>query len=228
MAGQLLLVNPRPRRRESAAEREKLSRAAKRRPRNALGEFVSGIRRNPKRKIIKKNPRRETRAYHHERWTARAHPRAADGEFIRNNPRRRAMATRRREPVGLLDGLWDDTLRPAAVGTAGAMVMELGVGYLPLPAEMKSGVAGFAVKALLAVGIGLGAKAAGFERAGAELAVGALTVAAATQAKDLAAVHMPDLKLGSMGYFSPAVVDQGALGMFMEDTVPTVVSPRRA
>lgn len=226
MAGQLLLINPRPRRRESASERAKLSRAAKRRPRNALGEFVSGARRNPK---AKTNPRRKAvRRYHTERWTARSHPRAADGEFIRKNPRRRAMATRRREPVGLLDGLWDNTLRPAAVGTAGAMVMELGVGYLPLPEELKTGVAGFAVKALIAVGMGLGAKAAGFERAGAELAVGALTVAAATQAKDLAAVHMPDLRLGSMGYFSPAQVEQGSLGMFVEEGIPTIVPARRA
>ncbi len=221
MAGKLLLVNPRPRRRESVAERAKLSRAAKRRPRNRLGEFVSGAKRNPKRKA-------PTRRYHQERWTARAHPRGAEGEFIKKNPRRRAMATRRREPVGLLGGLWDDTLRPAAVGTAGAMMMELGVGYLPLPEVLKSGVGGFAVKALIAVGMGLGAKAAGFERAGAELAVGALTVAAATQAKDLAAVHMPDLRLGSMGYFSPAMVEQGGMGMFVEDAMPTVVQARRA
>ncbi len=227
MAGQLLLVNPRPRRRESAAERAKLSRAAKRRPRNALGEFVSGARRNPKRGVAKYKESSATRSRLSR--DARSEPRGSHGQFVKRNPRRRAIATRRREPVGMLDGIWDNTLRPAAVGTAGAMVMELGMGYLPIPEELRSGVAGFAVRALIAVGLGLGARAAGFDRAGSELAVGALTVAAATEAKDMVATHMPSVKLGSMGYFSPAMVEQGmGMGMFMEEPIPTVVPARRA
>ena len=124
MAGQLLLVNPRPRRRESAAERAKLSRAAKRRPRNALGEFVSGARRNPKRGVGKYKESSATRSRLSR--DALSEPRGSHGQFVKRNPRRRAMATRRREPVGMLDGIWDNTLRPAAVGTAGAMVIGAG------------------------------------------------------------------------------------------------------
>lgn len=66
----------------SASGRAHLQRLAESRPRNARGQFVSSggssRRRNPSRK----------RAYHHERWDARKHPRNRFGEFVRTSGRR--------------------------------------------------------------------------------------------------------------------------------------------
>lgn len=218
---QILLVNPRPKR--SSAERKKLSRAASGRRRNALGEFVSGH--------VRKNPRKErtTRTYHPERWTARAHPRSASGEFVRKNPRRGSSAYKRKlvhvrsytrhNPKGFLSGAAQTTM-DAGYGIVGAFATDLAVGYLPIPEELKSGVVGIITKVFLALGIGMLAEKVGFAREGRYIALGGVTVPMYTELKDMVNTHMPNLKLGAcdgdMGFMNPGLVADN-LGMYLPD-----------
>jgi len=201
----MLLINPRGR--ESAAERGKLRRAAKRAPRNTMGQFIKA----------KRNPRKKTARTHHK----------AAHEYMRKNPRRstrsieRVRAYTRRNPKGLFDGLVNKMLVPSMSATGGAILTELAAGYLPLPTSMQTGVAGFATKALIAVGLGMLGRAVGLKDSADMIAIGGLTVATYNEVKDLAAVHMPTLKLGSVGYFSAGYVTQpGQLGVFDSSTMP--------
>ena len=227
---QILLVNPRSR--IGSGERAKLSRAAKGRKRNALGEFVGGrtrVRKNPRKR---REPSRE-RAYHHERWTARSHPRGAMGEFIRKNPRREGRrgsrklvhvrAYTRHNPRGFIDEAMG-TLTDAGWGVGGALATELAVGYLPLPDVMKSGVPGAITKVFIALGIGALAGLVGLEREGKYLALGGITVPAYGEMKDLLATHAPNIKLGGeLGYFNPGYpAGVGELGMFTSGAAPVV------
>ncbi len=220
---QILLVNPRgpSRSRMSTGERTKLRRAAKGRRRNALGEFVSGrgVRKNPR----KRKPAGE-RAYHRERWTARAHPRGKLGEFVRKNPRRAARSDRRplvhvraytrHNPRGFLEEAIG-TLTDAGWGVGGALATELAVGYLPLPEVMKSGVPGVIAKVFLALGVGALAGFAGFGREGKYMAMGGIMVPAYGELKDMLAQHAPNIKLGDVGYFNPGyLAGSDGLGMF--------------
>jgi hypothetical protein len=226
---QILLVNPRAR--ASTKERAKLSRAAKGRRRNALGEFVGGrVRKNPR----KRRPAVRERSYHHERWSTRAHPRGAMGEFVRKNPRgssrrgsRKLVHVRaytRHNPRGFIDEAMG-TLTDSAWGVGGALATELAVGYLPLPGMLKTGVPGAITKVFIALGIGALAGMAGLQREGKYLALGGITVPAYAELKDAIATHAPNIKLGGdMAYFNPGYpAGVGELGMFTSAAAPAVV-----
>ena len=96
----------------------------------------------------------------------------------------------------------------------GAIASDLAVGYLPLPESMKSGVGGMIAKVFVGLAIGAAADYMGYGRQGRYIALGAVTVPLASEAKKTLAETMPHLPLEGMGYFNPALIADQGMGMF--------------
>lgn len=175
------------------------------------------VRANPKRR---RNPVRVTRRGIPARITVAAPVFSSSlsrSRKRRRNPvaglsRRASGARRRRNPIGIA-GLsansFVNMLKDAAVGGAGAVAVDMGMGYLNpyLPESLRSvpGTVnvGTAVKALLTAVAGqvLARATKGLSR---KMAVGALAV----QARDALVTFLPVGGM-AMGYASPATITQG-------------------
>ena len=175
---ELLLVNPRKRTRKT---RSAAQRAATRK----LVALNKARRKNPA-------PARRRR---------RAAPKAP---AVMSNPRRRTRtivktvrSRRRRNPStrGNMTGMFQTALMSAA----GAVTVNAAYNYLPIPATLKVGYTGYAVKAGLAMALGLFGKKFLGSRA-VKMAEGSLTVTLSQVLVDVGA------KAGlQLGYYSPAV-----------------------
>lgn len=162
---EILLVNPRRRRRRKTTTRKRTTRARRRNPVHR--------RRSPVR-------RRKT------------------------SVRRR----RRRNPAFNVRGIQGQVMT-ALQGASGALALDVTLGYLPIPANLKAGFVGTGVKALLAIGIGVvGAKTNIVSNAtAAKLSNGALTVVLHDELKKQLANFMPNIQMGEyldandLGYY---------------------------
>jgi len=108
-------------------------------------------------------------------------------------------------------------VRPALMGGATAIGIDVAMGYAPLPDVLSQGYARHATKAAIAVGLGMYGAKLGMKRATAEsMAQGALTVFATDAMREAATQFMPNVP---MGYYSPAYVppssDGGNMGMYL-------------
>lgn len=170
---ELLLVNPR-------------KRTTRRKPRTAAQKAAT-------RKMIAANRRR--------RNPTPARKRAENPAPKRRRSYTRTVRTvrraRRHNPIGgnAVTGL----LMSAFSGAAGAAVVNAGYNYLPIPATLKTGYTGYAVKGGMAILLGLfGKKFLG--RRATKMAEGSLTVTMSQLIADVGA------KAGmNLGYYSPAV-----------------------
>ena len=187
------------------------------RTRDARGRFIKGhkAKSGKRRHSVKANPS-------HRKGARRSHH-AKGRRHVRRNPSMR--------------GFFASTMRPALWGTAGAIGTGLTIGYLPINATYKTGNIGL----LLKVGVGLAeglALHAMEVTGGSEYAAGAVIASTYDWAKEMAAVHAPNLQLaGGFGAYTPAPsaigpgsrnpINPGALagpGMGAY-TAPTVASP---
>lgn len=82
---------------------------------------------------------------------------------------------RRGNPIGL-GGFVSEKLVPAAVGGGGALLLDVAMGILPLPATLKTGALAPVVRVAGAVGVGMLAGMVTNKRTADRIAVGALTV----------------------------------------------------
>lgn len=164
MAEEILLVNPRKRRRRKTSTKRKTTakRAAPKR------------RRSPVRRR-----RRVTRA--------------------KRNPARRGVM-----------GMAQQSFMPAVQGSAGAIGLDLLLGYAPLPPALQSGMARHLVKGVGAIALGGVAGMIGSKSMARNMTQGALTVALHGAAREMMQTAMPDIKLGmtdyDMGYVSSGYV----------------------
>lgn len=197
-AEQILLVNPRRRR------RRRLKNV--RRRRRSSAHRVSRRRRRLKNPFgaYMANPRRRSRRRrsHHRRRRLR-------------NPR---LGGGRLSVRGMMH-----QLIPAATGAVGAIGLDIAMGYVPLPAQYKTGWLGTGVKAVGAIALGMIAgKVVGREK-GKLFTAGALTVIAYQALRTAVASAMPSLGLSGLGaYMTPAMPAlpapgkrMGALGSYM-------------
>jgi hypothetical protein len=99
-------------------------------------------------------------------------------------------------------------LMDAGTGAVGALGLDVVQGYLPIPANLKVGIVGTGVKALLAIGMGM--LAANFKivrgPVAAKMANGALTVVLHDALKEQVAVFAPGIAMGEylesdLGYY---------------------------
>jgi hypothetical protein len=140
--------------------------------RNAKGHFVKRTHKAASRRRRRRNPR------------AVAKRRPAMGYTVGSrkirrrklNPRTRSRRRYHRNPIGLpsLSGLMAQIV-PAAYGAGGAIALNLGLSYLPLPAVLTTGWARHGVRLVGAFGLGVVAKKFLGAR-GSNVAAGALTV----------------------------------------------------
>lgn len=217
----LFVVNPSPR----GGKRKKTMAVRRRRRRRAGGMFA----RNPA-------PRRRARRARAKRTTVvvRANPIRRRRRY-RLNPssHRRRRHSYRRNPVhsvrASLGGVDIGTLLiPGIFIGGGAVGAEVVAGYLPVPANWKTGYMKYVMKA--GIGIGAGIVLAKFLRQrkiGEYMALGAIVTSAHDAIKDALTTTLPSVKMGmytgvphgGLGYASPAML-AGMGGMGEYGSVP--------
>lgn len=111
--------------------------------------------------------------------------------------KRRLHGARRRKNPIQLNGVVDSTIMPAAQQAAGAVTLDLAMGYLPLPASVAPGTSLYPL-AKAAVAVALGIATQSFVKKGQlakNMAQGALAGVLHDEAKSLIQTHAPTLKL---------------------------------
>ena len=213
---QILLVNPRKRktaRRKKPVARKKRRTAAQKR---ATAKMIAANRRRSKGR--RKNPvRRKTRKKPvRRRASARRAP--VRRRRRRSNPR----LTMRSVQNQLVD---------AGTGAVGALGLDVVQGYLPIPANLKGGIVGTGVKALLAIGMGVVAQNIKIVRpaTAAKMANGALTVVLHDELKKLTQQFAPGIQLGEylesdgLGYYGSGLTagqlndEYGGMGTYLPE-----------
>lgn len=137
---------------------------------------------------------------------------ASAASLFRANPVRRVHHRRRRlhyrrNPTSHAGGAGPLRLQalvmPAATIGLGAIGSELAMGYLPIPANLKTGIMRHVTKG--AISLAAGAALAQFvnRRMGEAFALGGLTIAFHDAFKDAILQFMPAAQFGGMGYYSP-------------------------
>jgi hypothetical protein len=130
----------------------------------------------------------------------------------RRNTYTAAPNPRRRLPT--FKGIIDGQLIPAAVGGAGAVIDDLLVNFLPLPAQFKTGWMRHVTKAIGAVLIGYIGGMFLTKRTADQLGAGAMTVVGYNVAREMMAQFVPAIPLGE--YLDPGLSEylDPALGYY--------------
>ena len=195
---EILLVNPRKRRKT----RRKKSVAKKRR---------TAAQKAATRKMIAANKRRRKNPVATVRRRKRKPAAAKRRPSRRRAPQRRAKRrARRRNPAPRLTMRnVQNQLMDAGTGALGALGLDIIQGYLPIPANMKTGLVGTSVKALLAIGMGIVASNTRMIKGPVanKMVNGALTVVLHDEFKKQLATFAPGIPLGEylgndeLGYY---------------------------
>lgn len=208
--GTLLLINPRghgkvkksafgTKKRKTAKPRGKPKMAKKRRKAARRTKSKSQVR-------VVRAVRSTTRG---KPRTARGRKRAAKAKRLHvkgyyPNPIRKARRVkRRRNPIGGLPSLnhiKNNLVMPALTGAAGAIALDVAWANLPIPANMKTGYIGDAVKLVGAVALSTLAAKVVSKQAAENMGVGMITVQAYNMGRKLIAANLPGLKMGGMGW----------------------------
>lgn len=206
---QMLLVNPRKRKKRSTKMATRKQLAALRKARAA--------------KARKHHPRAATPRRRRKSASRKRHI-TLRGTM---NPSRRTRRHYRRNPSARkfnLMGFVKESLMPSAMGAGGALALDLALAYLPLPAMMKTGVVNSVTRVVGAVGIGmLGGMVMG-RKVGEQIGAGALTVVLYDEIKGMLKKAMPTLPLSgsdypSLEYVNPAI-NAGEMGLYVGEYVP--------
>lgn len=205
MSGELLLINPRRKRRTVSRKRRSPSRSRRRR--------VSYARRNP---IANLGSFGAVRSYRKRRRSSGRVRRYAA----------RARSGYRRAVSGNIGSFLTQKILPAGVGAGGALALDMLWPQLPLPDSLKAGPLAPAVRIAGAVGIGMIGRMVGGKRFGEEAMGGALIVTLYDLAKGAIASNFPSLPMNGMGAFvdgydqlgwmSPAQQVGSRMGAFVE------------
>jgi hypothetical protein len=194
---EIMLVNPRRKKRKMSAKQRKYFGGGRRKRRRATATVTA--RANPRR--ARRRARRTVRA--------RRNPIAA---AVRRSRRRGGGGGKLKLiPSNLIGG----TLVPAAIGGAGALAVDVAWGFLPLPANIKTGPLGPVAKAAAAIVLGSVASKFAGRAIGEKVTSGYLTVLAYNFARGMLQKAMPSIPLGDydMGYVSAGLQMPDANGV---------------
>ena len=175
--------------------------------------------------ILLVNPRRRRR----RKTTVRRKTRARRRNPVkrRRSPVRRRKTSvrrrRRRNPAFNVRSIQGQVMT-ALQGATGALALDVTLGYLPIPANLKAGFVGTGVKALLAIGIGVVGQQTKIvsNQTAAKLSNGALTVVLHDELKKQLANFMPNIQMGEyldandLGYYGSGF-NPNSTGMFLPD-----------
>jgi hypothetical protein len=181
--------------------------AAQRRATAKLVAFNRSRRRlsNParKRRRLRRNPVSKAAAYRAVPTIARANPvRRRRRRLGSSTSVRRVRRRVRRNPLPSMGGVMSSIVTPAVFAAAGALALDIGFGYLPIPANLKTGPLNLVTKAAGAVVLSMLAGKVVGKSKGQLMGVGALTVVMHDAAKAFIAGAMPTLKMDGLGYYS--------------------------
>ena len=177
MANEVLLVNPRRRRRRATRRASPVSKVRRRRVRrrNPIGPYARGgmgmYVRNPNGRRLTRR-RRPTRVVRRRRY--------------RRNPNGRMT----------MRNIVNNLVFPAATAGAGALMLDVLWGFVPVPAEIKTGPMKHVAKGIGAVVLGQLVGTFATRRMGDTMAMGALTVVFHQAFREMSAQFMPNLPLG--------------------------------
>lgn len=194
---QMLLVNPRKRRKRRASSKARKVRV--RRRRRAAPVAVRRRKRNPS-------------ARRHRRVRARRHY--------------------RRNPIGLnLRGVQGQVM-DAAVGAGGALALDIALGYLPIPENLRTGAAAPLIKGIVAIALGMVASKVIKSSTATKMTQGALTVMLHGIFRETAGRYMPTVQMGdwndgfgieSLGYYGSGE-NPGVSGYLTDISAPSGLS----
>lgn len=244
---QVLLVNPSARKGAAKSARKGTSKkgatkmAARKKPRTAAQKRATAklVAMNKARRSGGASPRRARKS---PRRKARSSTPSVERAVSRSRPKRRrhaqsskAAATqagrvlryRRRNPIGGIGEFISTQLVPSAIGGGGALLLDVALAVLPIPATMKVGAMAPIVRIAGAVGIGALAGMVTNRKTANQIAAGALTVtmyqiARGFLARALPAGSVPGLSApdyDGMGYISSGMMvgDPNELGEYVSD-----------
>jgi hypothetical protein len=191
---ELMLINPRKRRR-----RVKARKSNPKRRRRVTASRVKRRRRNPVMPLANVRRRRRYSTVSRKR---------------RRNPIGGRFSLR---------GFTNNTLMPSAIGAAGALGLDVLMGLLPLPAAIKTGPMRPLTRIAGAVGIGMLAGMITNRRLGEQVAAGAVTVVMYDTLKSFVRQAVPTLPMAglsedypSMEYVSPAMMTDESLSAYVD------------
>lgn len=201
-------------------------------------------RRKAKKSSVKRRGKRRMSALQHKYFGKRKHKRTATVAKKRKSMSKKAIRARsrfraaqmlgspsrryRRNPNGgrfNMQTFTRNTLMPSAVGAAGALGIDVIMGFLPLPPALKTGPMRTVVKIAGAIGIGMLAATFVKKNTAEQIAAGAITVALYDTLKGMLQVAMPTLQLGENDIFTeyPSLAYAGAgqtvddMGAYVDD-----------
>jgi hypothetical protein len=195
---EMLLVNPRKRRKKAKGQKRRSSRRRRSSAgrRRAIG-YTVGTAKIRRRKM---NPRR----------------------------RRRGRSRRRRNPISLRSfgpGNLMSQVSGALPGAVGALGLDVALGFLPIPVTWKAGIPGYLTKIVGAIALGMAASKVAGSATGAKVTTGALTVMFHGILRELLATSMPGIPLGmylrpgvsGLGYAGSGYNPMSGMGMYLPD-----------
>ena len=205
---ELMLINPRKRRKHKAKKSAGKKRG-KRRTMTALQRKYFGKRKHKRVATVAKKSHKRRRRSITKHLSVRRHRK------YRRNPAR-----------GLgkfsVQGFAKNTLMPSAIGAAGALGLDVLIGFLPLPPNLKTGPMRSVVRIAGAVALGIVAGMVVKKETAANIAAGAVTVTLYDVLKGAVQTAMPTLQLGENDIFTeyPSLAYAGAgetVGEYVSD-----------
>ena len=179
---------------------------------------------NPAKRRTRRKTRRKTNT------AARRPTRRRSRTTGRTTAAARITARRRRNPISrkvTVNSVVNDRLMPAFTAGAGALSLDIIMGYLPLPPAMSTGPVKYLVKGLGAIGLGMAAAMVVKPKTAHELSQGALTVVAHDALREMTQRFAPNVALNAygsdvMGYYNAGYPMNG-MGFYQGGSdLPTV------
>ena len=204
---ELMLINPRKRRKHKAKKSAGKKRG-KRRTMTALQRKYFGKRKHKRTATVAKKSHKRRRS------------------ITKHLSVRRHRKNSRNPSRGLgkfsVQGFAKNTLMPSAIGAAGALGLDVLIGFLPLPPNLKTGPMRSVVRIAGAVALGIVAGMVVKKETAANIAAGAVTVTLYDVLKGAVQTAMPNLQLGETDIFTeyPSLAYAGAgetVGEYVSD-----------
>lgn len=225
---EILLVNPRKRKARKKTRRRNTVRKKRRtaKQKAATRKLVALNKRRAAANKRRKNPVAKKKRRRRKPTT-----RTPIRRRRRRTAKRRTYRRRRTGNPRLTMRSVQNQLMDAGTGAVGALGLDVIQGYLPIPENLKQGLVGTGVKALLAIGMGVLAQNVRIVRpaTAAKMANGALTVVLHDELRKLVGNFAPGIPLGAyigddgLGYYGsgyPAGVmgpEYGGMGTYLPE-----------
>lgn len=127
----------------------------------------------------------------------------------------RVVRRRKRNPIGGVSfrGVQNQVM-DAGVGAAGAIALDIALGYLPIPANFKTGMTAPLIKGAVAIGLGMALSKVVKSSTAQKMTAGALTVMLHDVMRTAVVQYAPAVKLGGFddGYFDDSLNLNGYYG----------------